>query len=114
MNYEKINNEIKKFVEERDWDQFHSPKNLSMALSVEASELVEIYQWQKEDDYKTDDVKIKDAVKDELVDIFFYLMRMCHKTNIDLEKSFYEKMEKNRTKYPIDKFKGKSHIQSIK
>ena len=110
MNYEKINNEIKKFVEERDWDQFHSPKNLSMALSVEASELVEIYQWQKEDDYKTDDVKIKDAVKDELVDIFFYLMRMCHKTNIDLEKSFYEKMEKNRKKYPIKKYKGKSKI----
>ena len=110
MNYEKINNEIKKFVEERDWDQFHSPKNLSMALSVEASELVEIYQWQKEDDYKTDDVKIKDAVKDELVDIFFYLMRICHKTNIDLEKSFYEKMEKNRKKYPIEKYKGKSKI----
>lgn len=110
MNYEKINNEIKIFVEERDWDQFHSPKNLSMALSVEASELVEIYQWQKEDDYKTDDVKIKDAVKDELVDIFFYLMRMCHKTNIDLEKSFYEKMEKNRKKYPIEKYKGKSKI----
>tara|TARA_B100000609_G_C17183965_1_gene418657 strand:+ start:156 stop:488 length:333 start_codon:yes stop_codon:yes gene_type:complete len=110
MNYEKINNEIKKFVEERDWDQFHSPKNLSMALSVEASELVEIYQWQKEDDYKTDDIKIKDAVKDELVDIFFYLMRMCHKTNIDLEKSFYEKMEKNRKKYPIEKYKGKSKI----
>tara|TARA_B100001057_G_C22076932_1_gene654253 strand:- start:62 stop:394 length:333 start_codon:yes stop_codon:yes gene_type:complete len=110
MNYEKINNEIKKFVEERDWDQFHSPKNLSMALSVEASELVEIYQWKKEDDYKTDDVKIKDAVKDELVDIFFYLMRMCHKTNIDLEKSFYEKMEKNKKKYPVDKFKGKSNI----
>ena len=110
MNYEKINNEIKIFVEERDWDQFHSPKNLSMALSVEASELVEIYQWQKEDDYKTDDVKIKDAVKDELVDIFFYLMRMCHKTNIDLEKSFYEKMEKNRKKYPIEKYKGKSNI----
>ena len=81
-----------------------------MALSVEASELVEIYQWQKEDDYKTDDVKIKDAVKDELVDIFFYLMRMCHKTNIDLEKSFYEKMEKNRKKYPIEKYKGKSKI----
>ena len=110
MNYEKINNEIKKFVEERDWDQFHSPKNLSMALSVEASELVEIYQWQKEDDYKTGDVKIKDAVKDELVDIFFYLMRMCHKTNIDLEKSFYEKMEKNKKKYPIEKYKGKSKI----
>ena len=110
MNYEKINNEIKKFVEERDWDQFHSPKNLSMALSVEASELVEIYQWQKEDDYKNNDVKIKDAVKDELVDIFFYLMRMCHKTNIDLEKSFYEKMEKNRKKYPIEKYKGKSKI----
>ena len=52
MNYKKINDEIKKFVNERDWDQFHSPKNLSMALSVEASELVEIYQWQKEEEYK--------------------------------------------------------------
>ena len=52
MNYKKINDEINKFVNERDWDQFHSPKNLSMALSVEASELVEIYQWQKEDEYK--------------------------------------------------------------
>ena len=52
MNYKKINDEINKFVNERNWDQFHSPKNLSMALSVEASELVEIYQWQKEDEYK--------------------------------------------------------------
>ena len=64
MNYKKINDEIKKFVNERDWDQFHSPKNLSMALSVEASELVEIYQWQKEDEYKKNDLKINNAVKD--------------------------------------------------
>ena len=110
MNYKKINDEINKFVNERDWDQFHSPKNLSMALSVEASELVEIYQWQKEDEYKKNDLKINNAVRDELVDIFFYLTRICQKLNIDLEKSFYEKMEKNRTKYPVDKFKGKSHI----
>ena len=84
MNYEKINEEIKKFVNERDWDQFHSPKNLSMALSVEASELVEIYQWQKEEEYKKNDIKINNAVKDELVDIFFYLTRICQKLNIDL------------------------------
>ena len=52
MNYKKIKKEIKKFVDERDWEQFHTPKNLSMALSVEASELLEIFQWQKADEYK--------------------------------------------------------------
>ena len=52
MNYEKIKKEIKDFVDERDWEQFHTPKNLSMALSVEASELLEIFQWQKAEEYK--------------------------------------------------------------
>ena len=52
MDYKKIENEIRKFVQDRDWDKFHSPKNLAMALSVEASELVEIFQWQEKDDYK--------------------------------------------------------------
>ena len=58
MNYDKIQNEIKTFVDERDWEQFHSPKNLSMALSVEASELVEIFQWQKQEEYKENEEKV--------------------------------------------------------
>ena len=69
MNFNKINKEIKSFVDERDWDQFHSPKNLSMALSVEASELVEIFQWLNNKDIEENKEKIHQAVKEEVVDI---------------------------------------------
>jgi dCTP diphosphatase len=106
MNLKKINKTIEKFVKERDWDQFHSPKNLSMALSVEASELVEIFQWLKENDFKKLD---KNKISDEIADIFFYLVRLSKKLNIDIEKSFYKKMVKNKKKYPIKLSKGKSN-----
>ena len=95
MNYEKINNDIKKFADERDWDKFHSPKNLSMALSVEASELVEIFQWQKENEINE---VILNKAKDEVSDIFYYLVRVC------------QKMKKNKIKYPVEKVKGKFEL----
>ena len=88
MDLKKINQKIKSFVKARDWEQFHSPKNLSMALSVEASELVEIFQWLKESDLKKVD---KEKVADEIADIFFYLVRISQKMNIDIEKSFHKK-----------------------
>ena len=84
MDLKKINRKIKSFVKARDWDQFHSPKNLSMALSVEASELVEIFQWLKESDIKKVD---KEKVADEIADIFFYLLRISQKMNVDIEKT---------------------------
>jgi dCTP diphosphatase len=90
MDLKKINQKIKNFVKERDWDQFHSPKNLSMALSVEASELVEIFQWLKESDLKKVD---KEQVADEIADIFFYLLRISQKMNINIEKSFLRKIK---------------------
>ena len=105
MDLKKINQKIKSFVKDRDWDQFHSPKNLSMALSVEASELVEIFQWLKESDLKKID---KEKVADEIADIFFYLIRISQKMNIDIEKSFHKKMIKNIKKYPVKLSKGKS------
>ena len=78
MDYEKIKNEIQKFVDDRNWEQSHTPKNLAMALSVEASELVEIFTWQKEDEYLNRDKKvIKNKTQDELVDIFYYIIRIC-------------------------------------
>jgi len=98
MNFNKINDEVSKFVTERKWDKYHSPKNLSMALSVEASELVEIFQW-KNDQYISDTDKNK--VEDEIADIFFYLIRLSQKMNINIEKSFYKKLEKNKIKYPL-------------
>ena len=97
MDYKKIENEIRKFVQDRDWDKFHSPKNLAMALSVEASELVEIFQWQEKDDYKLEkfEKKTLENSKEEVADIFYYLIRICDKMNINLEEAFFEKMEKN-------------------
>jgi NTP pyrophosphatase (non-canonical NTP hydrolase) len=110
MDYKKIENEIRKFVQDRDWDKFHSPKNLAMALSVEASELVEIFQWQEKDDYKLEkfEKKTLENTKKEVADIFYYLIRICDKMNIDLEEAFFEKMEQNKNKYPSEIFKGKS------
>ena len=108
MNYKKIKKEIKDFVNERDWEQFHTPKNLSMALSVEASELLEIFQWQKADEYKKANKKQKEMIKDEIADIFYYLVRISDKLDIDIENAFIKKMKKNRKKYPKRLVKGKA------
>ena len=87
MNYEKIKKEIKDFVDERDWEQFHTPKNLSMALSVEASELLEIFQWQKAEEYKNATEEQKEMIKDEIADIFYYLVRISDKLDINIEEA---------------------------
>jgi len=108
MNYKKVKSEIRKFVDERDWEQFHTPKNLSMALSVEASELLEIFQWQKADEYKNANKKQKEMIKDEIADIFYYLVRITEKLNKDIEKALNKKMKKNRKKYPKRLVKGKA------
>ena len=110
QDFDKINQEILTFVKDRDWEKFHSPKNLSMALTVEASELLEIFQWQKESDIfdsKINDVIVQDT-KDEVADIFYYLLRICQKMDINLEEAFWDKMKKNKIKYPVEDFKGKS------
>ena len=108
MNYEKIKKEIKEFVDERDWDQFHTPKNLSMALSVEVSELLEIFQWKKADEYKRATEKQKEMIKDEVADIFYYLVRISEKLNINIEEALLNKMKKNKEKYPKESVKGKA------
>ena len=98
MNYEKIKKEIKDFVDERDWEQFHTPKNLSMALSVEASELLEIFQWQKAEEYKNATEEQKEMIKDEIADIFYYLVRISDKLDINIEEALLKKMKKMRIK----------------
>jgi NTP pyrophosphatase (non-canonical NTP hydrolase) len=105
-----LNEELEQFVKDRDWDQFHSVKNLSMALSVECSELLEIFQWLTEaqsNEIKTNPERLP-KVEDELADIFLYLMRILSKTNIDLEAAVRNKMRKNAEKYPVEQSKGNS------
>ena len=100
MDYLKIKNEIQNFVDERNWEESHTPKNLAMALSVEASELVEIFTWLKEGEHHSNNNDIKIRTQEELVDIFYYVVRICQKMDIDLEEAFYEKMKKNIIKHP--------------
>ena len=110
IDAQKLHNEIEKFINERDWDQFHSVKNLAMALSVETSELVEIFQWmteEKSNQLKSDPV-LMEKVRDEVADIFFFLLRISAKAEIDLESALLSKIKKNAEKYPIDKSRGSS------
>lgn len=110
INYSMLEKEIFKFSDERDWDQFHSIKNLSMALSVESSELVEIFQWMTDFESNSiagDEMKFP-KVKDEIADIFIYLIRISSKLNINLEEAVLSKMEKNIAKYPVEQFIGSS------
>ncbi len=110
MDYQKLKAEAERFASERDWDQFHSVKNLSMALSVESSELLEIFQWMSEEEsnnVKNNPAKLQ-KVEDEVADIFVYLMRLSGKLNIDLEKAVVAKMEKNAKKYPVELSRGNS------
>lgn len=110
MNIEKIQKDLLAFSAERDWDQFHSLKNLVMALSVESSELVEIFQWltPEESERVGQDEKISERVKDEVADVLIYLLRISKKLDIDLELAVANKMKKNADKYPVELAKGSS------
>ena len=107
MNIDNIQKQLSDFADERDWDQFHNPKNLAMALSVEASELVEIFQWltpeQAEEIMSTNE---SEHVKEEIADVMIYLIRLADKLNVDLEDAVADKIIKNGEKYPIDTSKG--------
>ena len=106
MDISKIQNQLKKFAIERDWEQFHTPKNLAMALSVEASELVEVFQWLQAEESISPDKKQTDAIKSEVADIAMYLLRFCSVLEIDLEKAIENKLERNAEKYPVNLSKG--------
>ena len=101
MNIKNIQKQLSDFADERDWDQFHNPKNLAMALSVEASELVEIFQWLTPEQAKVIMMSGEsEHVKEEMADIMIYLIRMADKLNVDLEKAVADKIVKNAVKHP--------------
>lgn len=106
MELEKLKARIREFAEARDWDQFHSPKNLSMALVAEAAELVEQFQWLTEEQSANLPADKLEEVKNELGDIFIYLIRISDKLGIDLLKATQNKIDINDKKYPADKVRG--------
>jgi len=97
---------LRKFVAERDWDQFHSPKNLAMALSVEAAELVEHFQWLTEAQSRSLAPEKLAQVRDEMADVLVYLVRLADKLDVDLLDAAAQKIEKNALKYPAAQVRG--------
>ena len=93
-------NELKKFRDARDWDQFHNPKDLAIALSIEANELLELFLWKNSADAN------RDKLKEELADVFAYAFLLADKLELDVEKIVLEKIAKNSEKYPVNKAKG--------
>jgi dCTP diphosphatase len=101
-----LTEQLRSFARERDWEQFHSPKNLAMALIAEAAELLEHFQWVTEKNSYTLGLAKLQEVKLELADVFLYLIRLSDQLNIDLVAAAREKLELNKTKYPADKVRG--------
>ena len=101
--------EIDSFVSQRDWEQFHNPKNISTALSVEASELLEIFQWSNDGGLsEINDPKKRKEIEKEIADVFNYLLKLVDILDMDLEKAALEKINENGKKYPVEESKGKS------
>ena len=100
---------LDRFAAERDWDKFHTPKNLVMALAVEAAELMEIFQWREGGEHMSAlSPERRRAVEHEVADVFLYLLRFCSVTGIDLLAAAHEKLKHNAEKYPADRVRGKS------
>lgn len=95
--------DINQFRDERDWRQFHNPKDLALSISLEASELLENFQWKTSEEALE---KNADNIKDEIADVFMYLMMLADDLNLDLEDIVKAKLEKNNSKYPVEKSKG--------
>lgn len=104
MDIAALQNQLREFAARRNWDQFHSPKNLSMALAGEAGELLDIFQWLKEEESMKENITPAnlEKAKEEIADVFLYLIRLSDKLGIDLEEAAHAKLRKNEEKYPVD------------
>ena len=97
---------LREFANERDWNRYHSPKNLVMAISVEASELVEIFQWLDEAESLQPDLQQQEQIRHEVADVMLYLIRLCDILQIDIATALDAKIALNAQRYPADRVKG--------
>jgi NTP pyrophosphatase (non-canonical NTP hydrolase) len=99
---------VKKYCEERDWDQYHNPKDLAIAIITEASEILEHFRFKSGEQMAAmiRDNRKKEEISEEMVDTFYFILRMAQMYDIDLASAFERKMEKNRIRYPIESAKG--------
>ncbi len=103
---QELKNTVAQFIKERNWEQFHTPKNMSMALTVEASELLEHFLWIDDQNTQKHFEKNRIPIEYEVADIFTCLLAFCHENDIDLVQALHKKLELNNKKYPIEKARG--------
>ena len=103
---ESLREQLREFAAARDWDQFHSPKNLAMALSAEAGELLEVFQWLTEEQSRSLEAAARAAASEEIADVLIYLVRLADKLGIDPVAAARAKLVENARKYPVDKARG--------
>ena len=108
MSVQKMIDKVKEFCEERDWDQYHNPKDLAIGLSTESNELLDLFRFKTESQMieimKSEEKRVQ--VSEELSDVLFFLLRFAQMYNFDLEKGLDEKLQKNNEKYPVEAVKG--------
>jgi dCTP diphosphatase len=104
--FKTLRDKARKFAADRDWDQYHSPKNLSMALSGEVAELLELFQWLTEDQSRNLSAEQQKEAAHEIADVQIYLIRLADKLGVDINQAVEEKMAINEIRYPADKVKG--------
>lgn len=109
MNMQALITKLEAFVAERDWERYHAPKNLAMALSVEVAEIVEIFQWMRGARSREPDAATRDHLRDEIGDVLIYLTMLAHKLDIDPLEAAHAKLEKNRLKYPASEKQASSN-----
>ncbi len=98
-----LNKRIKQFCQDREWSQFHDPKNLALSLQLESSEVLELFQWTKDNEINPNK---RDEIGDELADVLYWVIMLSNHYGVDLIDSLNKKMDKNEAKYPVEKAKG--------
>ena len=104
----RLRDALREFAAARDWEQFHSPRNLATALAVEAAELLEPFQWLTDVEAAALPAETRAAVEQEMADVLLYLVRLADRLGVDLERAAFEKIELNAGKYPVEKSRGSS------
>jgi len=107
-NIHELKEKVRKFCEDRDWDQFHNAKDLAIGISTESAELLEHFRWKSEKEVEEmfNSEKKRTEISEEMADTFYFLLRLAQKYDIDLTTALADKMEKNDKKYPVEKAKG--------
>jgi len=107
-----LKNYVKKFIKERDWEKYHNPKDVAESVCIEAAELLELFQWRNVEEIRglMENEEFRRKIAEELADVIIYSLSMADVTKTDLTQAIAKKLEKNESKYPVEKYRGKAYV----